>query len=160
MILNPPFKQFEFSIQRKYVLFQSDEKHFYPLENESDEYWMNLVNDTIGHTDITVVGFYNSQYWFLKNNKSIHQEIYTLDLENGEAKLFQIADSLDALYKICLELKQFIEENGSTQPLVKTPETVSRMKKIMSDFSNYSPNSYSRFWQEHAMGELIIGLEL
>ena len=160
MEFKPPFNEFKFSNRRDYTLLSGDSNSV-KLSDYSDEEFDQLILKTFNTLDVYVVGHYNRGIgFFIEKDSCLNNGVYTLCLSNSETELTKVADSVESLYKICSEIKSFIEKHDITKPLVKNEKTVAEMKKIISEFQIYSPNSYSRFWQEHAMGELMIGLEL
>jgi hypothetical protein len=159
MNFNPPFEQFKFGLQKEYILASGSidlEQH----NNNLSETMAKIVQTTFGEKKTVLIGKYDNYigFFILKDDPS--GAVYTLCVEKSSTTLTQVADSITALYRICEDIKSFWEEHKGKRFLPKNPETVARMKKIMADFQQYSPNSYSRFWLEHAMGELMIGLEL
>lgn len=158
MILNPPFHRFEFSLSRNIELY-SGETNDMDFSYYLDDYFIGKINQTLHHTDVHIVGAYSKEYPFFIETKK-ENSIYTLDPNYSIDKLAPIANSIESLYKICTEIKNFIETCGPENPILKDVETVNTMKKIIRDFEIYSPNCYTRFWMERPMGELLIGLEL
>jgi hypothetical protein len=119
-----------------------------------------IIKNTFNNEDFSAIGQYDGYLSFYVRKKDIKGAVFCLAVENSSKELTQVADSVEALYKICSDIKLFWEEHPGKRFLPKTPETVARMKQIMGDFKEYSPYAYAFFWQDHAMGELLIGLEL
>ncbi len=155
--LSPPFKEFKFGLQKSYS-FYDDLKS--ASEHQIHESMNNIVQATFGKTEFLVVGYCDGYNEFFVNKSNPEAAVFCLFGQKSKTELTYIADSLEALYKICSDIKLFWEEHPGKRFLPKTPETVARMKQIMGDFKEYSPNAYAFFWQDHAMGELLIGLEL
>ena len=155
--LNPPFNEFKFGLQKAYS-FYDDLKS--ASEHQIHESMNSIVQATFGETEFLVVGYCDGFNEFFVDKSNLVSAVFCLAVENSSKELTQVADSLEGLYKICSDIKLFWEEHPGKRFLPKTPETVGRMKKIIGDFKEYSPNAYAFFWQDHAMGELLIGLEL
>jgi hypothetical protein len=119
-----------------------------------------IIKNTFNNEDFSAIGQYDGYLSFYVRKKDIKGAVFCLAVENSRKELTQVADSVEALYKICSDIKLFWEEHSGKRSLPKTPETVARLKQIMADFERHSPSAFPRFWQEHAMGSLLIGLEL
>ena len=157
MELNPPFKEFKFGLQKSYSFY--NEAQDCNLE-QIHESLQTIIKNTFNNEDFSAIGQRDGYLSFYVRKKDTKGAVFCLFGQKSKTELTYIADSLEALYKICSDIKLFWEEHPGKRFLPKTPETVARMKQIMGDFKEYSPNAYAFFWQNHAMGELLIGLEL
>ena len=155
--LSPLFKEFKFGLQKSYSFY--NEAQDCNLE-QIHESLQTIIKNTFNNEDFSAIGQYDGYLSFYVRKKDIKGAVFCLAVENSSKELTQVADSVEGLYKICSDIKLFWEEHPGKRSLPKTPETVARMKQIMADFKRHSPSAFSRFWQEHAMGSLLIGLEL
>jgi hypothetical protein len=155
--LSPPFNEFKFGLQKAYSFY--DELQDCDLE-QIHESLQTIIKNTFNNEDFSAIGQYDGYLSFYVRKTDLKGAVFCLAVENSSKELTQVADSIEGLYKICSDIKLFWEEHPGKRFLPKTPETVGRMKKIIGDFKEYSPNAYAFFWQNHAMGELLIGLEL
>ena len=158
MILDPPFTKFEFSLDRSFEFYTGD-TNVMDFSYFLDDYFIGKLFNTINHANVVVVGCYSKEYPFFVSKNNV-ETVYTLDPNFNINVLAPVANSLQSLYKVCDEIRIFIEAEDPNIPLVKDIETVRRMKQIVKDFESYSPNCYAQFWMERPMGELMIGLEL
>lgn len=155
--LSPPYKEFKFGLQKSFNFYEDLQS---ASQHSIHESMNSILQVTFGETEFLVIGYCDGFIGFFVEKSNLKSAVFCLAVENSCKELTQVVDSIEGLYKICSDIKLFWEEHPGKRFLPKTPETVARMKKIMGDFKEYSPNSYARFWQEHAMGELLIGLEL
>jgi hypothetical protein len=155
--LSPPFNEFIFGRQKSYSFYDDLQN---AIGHQIQESMNSIVQATFGETEFLVVGYGDGYNEFFVDKSNPEGAVFCFCVQNSEIELTQVADSVEGLYKICSDIKLFWEEHPGKRSLPKTPETVARMKQIMGDFKEYSPNAFAFFWQDHAMGELLIGLEL
>lgn len=155
--LSSPFKEFKFGLQKSYSFYYEAQDCNLEQIHESLQ---TIIKNTFNNEDFSAIGQYDGYLSFYVRKTDTKGAVFCLAVENSSKELTQVADSVEGLYKICSDIKLFWEEHTGKRFLPKTPETVARMKQIMGDFKEYSPNAYAFFWQDHAMGELLIGLEL
>lgn len=159
MKFNPPFLSFKFGLIKEYSFLEN------PIQIKNDEHSahpsiVKLIINTFDHKDVFVIGHYDGFLSFYRIQTDVASPIFAYCKSNSKEKLTKVADNINTIYKIVADIKQFREQFPWVEFLPKNERTLSEMKRIMNDFNSYSPNSYGRFWQEHAMGELMIGLEL
>jgi hypothetical protein len=155
--LNPPFNEFIFGRQKSYSFYDDLQN---AIEHQIQESMNSIVQATFGETEFLVVGYCDGYNEYFVDKSNPEGAVFCFCVQNSEIELTQVADSVEGLYKICSDIKLFWEEHSGKRSLPKTPETVARLKQIMADFERHSPSAFPRFWQEHAMGSLLIGLEL
>ncbi|TND09750.1 MAG: hypothetical protein FD123_874 [Bacteroidetes bacterium] len=158
-IFQPPFTSLQFSSTIKVELFEGPHDEAL-LARYTDSDIFRMAENTLGHSNITVAGYYGFGIGFFVDLQQPSSAVYTLQSQISQDQLVKIADSIEVFYEMLKQVYAIWQSDARKGHLPQTGSTINKMNQFLQYMKKNSPGSSLAFWQLYFFGDLHIGLEL